>query len=53
MTGTILDLRILHLEDDSSDADIVQATLETEGIACRVIRVDTEADFVAALENDG
>src|SRR5215475_6511552 len=46
-------LRILHLEDDARDAEIVQAMLETEGLLCHVIRVETEAEFCAALEQGG
>ncbi len=44
-------LRILHLEDDPRDAELVQDTLEADGIGCSVQRVDTKADFVASLEN--
>jgi PAS domain S-box-containing protein len=43
-------LRILHLEDNLNDAALVQATLESEGIACAITRAQTRADFVAALE---
>jgi two-component system cell cycle sensor histidine kinase/response regulator CckA len=43
-------LRILHLEDNLNDAALVQATLEGEGIGCAITRVQTRADFVAALE---
>ena len=46
-------LRILHLEDDPKDAEIVQGVLETGGIVCEVTRVDTEDDFVASLERGG
>src|SRR5262252_1307197 len=46
-------LRILHLEDDPRDAELLQAMLETEGILCHVIRVETQADFCAALEQGG
>src|SRR5436309_915444 len=46
-------LRILHLEDNPRDADLLQAMLETEGILCHVRRVDTQADFLAALEQGG
>src|SRR6266487_750933 len=46
-------LRILHLEDDPRDAELLQAMLETEGILCHVIRVETQADFFAALEQGG
>lgn len=43
-------LRILSLEDDPNDTELVHATLETEGIACEVLRVDTEAEFRTSLE---
>jgi PAS domain S-box-containing protein len=46
-------LRILHLEDDLRDAELVQETLESEGIACQVTRVETEADFIASLQQGG
>jgi len=45
-----LALRILCLEDDQHDAELVQAILEEEGIACDVVRVEIRADFLAALE---
>jgi two-component system cell cycle sensor histidine kinase/response regulator CckA len=43
-------LKILHLEDSPNDAKLVQSTLKAEGIACETTRVETEDDFVAALE---
>jgi len=46
-------LRILHLEDDPSDAELVQATLAEEGVECEVLLVATRADFVATLEQGG
>ena len=46
-------LRILHLEDDLRDAELLQAKLETEDILCYVIRVETQADFCAALAQGG
>jgi PAS domain S-box-containing protein len=47
------ELRILYLEDDPRDAELVQETLAVDGVACVVIRVETEADFVASLEQGG
>jgi signal transduction histidine kinase len=44
------ELRILYLEDDPKDAELVEETLETDGIGCRVTRVETKAEFIAALE---
>jgi sigma-B regulation protein RsbU (phosphoserine phosphatase) len=46
-------LRILHLEDDPGDAELVQATLDGEEIGCDVQVVDAREDFVAALEEGG
>jgi CheY-like chemotaxis protein len=44
-------LRILHLEDDRNDSELVQASLESEGIDCAVTRTDTREDFLARLEH--
>lgn len=46
-------LRILYLEDDPRDAELVQEMLASDGITCHVTRVETEADFVASLEQGG
>src|SRR6266850_3112564 len=46
-------LRILHLEDNPHDAELIQAVLEAEGIVCQVTRVDTQADFFASIEQVG
>jgi PAS domain S-box-containing protein len=46
-------LRILYLEDDPQDAELVQAMLEAEGVTCLVTRVETQQDFLASLEQDG
>jgi formate hydrogenlyase transcriptional activator len=43
-------LRILHLEDDPKDAELVQETLASEGIECDVTRVENESTFVASLK---
>src|ERR1700688_1939417 len=45
-------LRILSLEDDPNDAELVQQTLASGGINCEITRVDTEADFIASLEQE-
>src|SRR5208337_1885356 len=42
-------LRVLHLEDDVRDTELVHASLEAEGISIELTRVETEPDFVAAL----
>ncbi len=46
-------LRILSLEDDPNDTELIQELLEAEGIACEVTRVDTRAALEASLEQGG
>jgi signal transduction histidine kinase len=46
-------LRILYLEDEPKDAELVQETLAIDGISCQITRVETEADFIASLEQGG
>ena len=46
-------LRILYLEDDPGDAELVQETLAVEDIACQVTRVETETDFISSLRESG
>ncbi|MEY2502245.1 MAG: hypothetical protein QOI07_2579 [Verrucomicrobiota bacterium] len=46
-------LRILQLEDDPKDAELVQETLATDGFACQATRVETKTDFIASLELGG
>jgi PAS domain S-box-containing protein len=43
------ELRILHLEDDPRDTDLMVAALRDAGINCEVVRVDTRDDFVTKL----
>ena len=46
-------LHILNLEDDQDDAELNKETLEREGLACEMIRVETRQDFLRAIEQDG
>src|ERR1700731_1906596 len=46
-------LRILSIEDDPKDTELIQDLLETEGLACEVTRIDTEAALLASLEQGG
>lgn len=46
-------LNILHLEDDPVDIVLTQTALHAGGIPCKLFRVDTREDFVAALEKGG
>jgi two-component system cell cycle sensor histidine kinase/response regulator CckA len=43
-------LRILLVEDDRLDAELTKETLHNEGLACEIRRVETRADYLAALE---
>src|ERR1700732_2987713 len=46
-------LRILYLEDEPKDAELVQGMLAIDGISCQITRGETEADFIASLEQGG
>jgi len=43
-------LRILHLEDDPVDAELIQAMLSDAGMDCEFSRAETRDDFLACLE---
>ncbi|MEW6730466.1 MAG: response regulator [Acidobacteriota bacterium] len=43
-------LRILYLEDDPNDAELVKGVLMTEGIICDLVHTDTREAFISALE---
>lgn len=47
------EIRILHLEDNKLDAELIQSILESEGFKLEVKRVETRADFEAALKQGG
>jgi PAS domain S-box-containing protein len=42
-------IRILHLEDEAADAELVEATLESAGMVCRITLVQTGDAFGEAL----
>jgi PAS domain S-box-containing protein len=46
-------LRILHLEDDPRDAELVAASLMTNGIECEIVRVDTGRGFEREVRAGG
>ncbi len=46
-------LRILCLEDDPRDVELIRETLEADGIFCDPMRVENEADFIASLDQGG
>ena len=43
-------LRILHLEDDPADAELVATTLAAEGLMCEFVRCSSRSQFVAAID---
>jgi PAS domain S-box-containing protein len=45
-------LRILHLEDDQFDAELVQARLNGGGLNCQIVWVKTGASYAEALQRD-
>ena len=42
-------IRILHLEDNARDAELIEAQLANAGLASSIIRVDTGGEFETAL----
>jgi DNA-binding NtrC family response regulator len=48
--STTQPLRILSLEDDPNDAELIQELLQSEDIACELSRVDSQTAFLASLE---
>lgn len=46
-------LRILHLEDDPMDAELVLMTLKADGLQCEVEVVSRRDEFEAALQRGG
>jgi signal transduction histidine kinase len=50
--GILVQLRILHLEDNRADAELVEATLESEGVPFQIERVASREAFQIALQNN-
>lgn len=42
-------IRVLHLEDDPSDAELIQRKLKTEGFACDIVVANAKEKFESAL----
>src|SRR5215208_5905639 len=51
MSGNVRRLRVLLLEDDPQDAQLIQATLADGGLACETTRVQTRDELAGALES--
>lgn len=45
-------LRIMYLEDDPTDVELVRGTLEAHNIYCDVVQVESSDDFIAAISNE-
>lgn len=45
-------LKIVHLEDDVFDAELVKAELEDSKINCQIQRICNETEFKTAIESD-
>ena len=45
-------MRILHLEDDARDAEMVRNRLEVEGLPCDIVLVDDRNGFESALTRE-
>jgi signal transduction histidine kinase len=43
-------LRLLHLEDNGDDVELVRATLANDGVDCDILAVDSGAAYLAALQ---
>jgi two-component system cell cycle sensor histidine kinase/response regulator CckA len=46
-------IHILHLEDNTTDAELIHATLTAADILCDTVRVEGRADFIEAVERGG
>jgi PAS domain S-box-containing protein len=46
-------IRILYLEDEPRDSELLQATLESEGVFSEVTRVESEPEFITSLQRGG
>ena len=46
------ELRVLHLEDSELDHDLTLAHLARGGLKAHVRRIDSEVEFLAALDDD-
>jgi PAS domain S-box-containing protein len=45
-------LKILCLEDEPHDVELMQETLASDGLVCDLVRVETQEDFATALAQD-
>jgi signal transduction histidine kinase len=52
MPGVDRDLQVLHLEDSEVDHELTLAHLRRGGLRVQLRRIDSEAEFLAALDQD-
>lgn len=52
-TASPANLRLLHLEDNLADAELILLQITAEWPGCEIHRVDTRHDFMAALQRGG
>ena len=45
-------LKIIYLEDDINDYELIKSTLLAERVDCDLVHVETEKDFINALKKD-
>lgn len=45
-------VRILHVEDDPLDTELIQTTLDQEGLSCEILTVDTRETYLAAIAQE-
>ncbi len=43
-------LKILHLEDDKNDAELIVPMISMKGLAADIVRVETEQDYLSAVD---
>src|SRR6185437_10178415 len=46
-------MRVLHLEDSADDAELIRHTLAVAWPDCRIDRVQSRGEYIAALERGG
>jgi two-component system, cell cycle sensor histidine kinase and response regulator CckA len=46
-------IRILHLEDNRKDAELLRALLAEDGLTCEIVRVESRGEFESSLNQDG
>lgn len=45
-------IKILHLEDNELDSELLVSTLESEGLSCQIHRVTQREEFITAITNN-